>query len=116
MLIRQPPRLPTPAGAALAPLTVRDEEGNLSDAFRSRVEEVISARDVDALKALASDLHEADMGDLIEELDADERRRLIEMLGPAFDFNRPDRAGRDRPPLHPAQPLAAHRRPRNARP
>ncbi len=73
-------------GAEGAALSVRDEEGNLSDAFRSRVQEAIAARDVDGLKAVAGDLHEADMGDLIEELDADERRRLIEMLGPAFDF------------------------------
>ncbi|MEP9353159.1 magnesium transporter [Xanthobacter sp. KR7-65] len=67
-------------------LPVRDEEGDLSEAFRAAVEEAIDARDVDRLKGLTGDLHEADLGDLIEELDADERRRLIEMLGPAFDF------------------------------
>lgn len=65
---------------------VRDAEGNLSEGFRALVREAISARDVDRLKALTADLHEADLGDLLEELDADERRRLIEMLGADFDF------------------------------
>ncbi|QRG05168.1 magnesium transporter [Xanthobacter dioxanivorans] len=72
-------------GASEAP-PARDAEGNLSGAFRDAVEAAIATRDVDRLKALTADLHEADMGDLIEELDGDERRRLIELLGDAFDF------------------------------
>lgn len=75
-----------PAVAETAAPTVRDEAGDLSEAFRAAVQEAIAARDIDRLKALTFELHEADMGDLIEELDADERRRLIEMLGDAFDF------------------------------
>lgn len=65
---------------------VRDEQGNIAEAFRDGVESAIGERDVDRLKALSADLHEADMGDLIEALDGDSRRRLIELLGPAFDF------------------------------
>jgi magnesium transporter len=67
-------------------LTVREEDGAISDAFRGAVQAAIEARDVDRLKALTIPLHEADMGDLLEALDADERRRLIELLGPDFDF------------------------------
>ncbi|MDI4666140.1 magnesium transporter [Xanthobacter autotrophicus] len=65
---------------------VRDTDGSLADGFRTAIREALAARDVDRLKALTADLHEADMGDLIEELDGDERRRLIELLGTAFDF------------------------------
>ncbi|MFG1344647.1 magnesium transporter [Xanthobacter autotrophicus DSM 431] len=68
------------------PPAVRDDDGTLAEAFRAAVEAAIADRDVERLKALTSDLHEADMGDLIEDLDGDERRRLIEMLGAAFDF------------------------------
>ncbi|MFG1298984.1 magnesium transporter [Xanthobacter sp. V3C-3] len=74
------------AEGAASPPPVRDTDDGVADAFRDEVEAAIAARDVDRLKALTGDLHEADMGDLIEELDGDERRRLIEMLGPAFDF------------------------------
>lgn len=74
------------AEGAPSPPPVRDPDDGVADTFRAEVEAAIFARDVDRLKVLTGDLHEADMGDLIEELDGDERRRLIEMLGPAFDF------------------------------
>lgn len=65
---------------------VRDEAGNIAEAFREAVSAAIGERDVDRLKVLTQDVHEADMGDLLEALEGDERRRLIELLGPAFDF------------------------------
>ncbi len=65
---------------------LRDNEDSITEAFRDRVVEAIEARDVDALKAIVADLHEADMGGLLEALDGEERRRLIELLGTSFDF------------------------------
>ncbi|MGQ3671084.1 magnesium transporter [Xanthobacter sp. TB0136] len=65
---------------------VLDDEDSLTEAFRAHVVEAIEARDVEALKAIAHDLHEADMGSLLEALDGEERRRLIELLGADFDF------------------------------
>jgi len=53
------------------------------------VEEVraaIAADDSERLRALVGDLHEADLGDLIHELTAEERPKLIGLLGPDFDF------------------------------
>ena len=38
------------------------------------------------LKALVGDLHESDMGALIEALGAEQRPRLVELLGIDFDF------------------------------
>lgn len=66
--------------------SVRDEAGAIAEAFRAAVQYAIGERDVDRLKELTGGLHEADMGDLLEALDGDERRRLIELLGSAFDF------------------------------
>jgi magnesium transporter len=66
---------------------VRDEEGRLRDEFVERISAAIQADDAERLRTLAGDLHEADMGALIEALDADERTRLIELLGDAFDFS-----------------------------
>lgn len=71
------------AAAALEP---RDDEGELNRAFVEAVSAAIAAGDVDTLKTLAGDLHEADLGDLIEALDADERADLVRLLGADFDF------------------------------
>lgn len=65
---------------------VRDSEGNISAVFFDAVDAAVAEHDVARLKALTAGMHEADMGDLLEALDGDARRHLIEMLGPDFDF------------------------------
>src|SRR5437588_4870444 len=66
---------------------VRDDEGRLRDEFVERVAAAVQAHDADEVRALAGDLHEADMGALIEALDAEDRTRLIDLLGDDFDFS-----------------------------
>ncbi|MBV9065304.1 MAG: magnesium transporter [Methylobacteriaceae bacterium] len=66
---------------------VRDEEGRLRDEFVERVSAAVGAGDGEQVRALAGDLHEADMGALIEALDTGHRPRLIELLGDDFDFS-----------------------------
>ncbi len=39
-----------------------------------------------ALRGLVGDLHESDLGAVLEALDADKRPRLVELLGIHFDF------------------------------
>lgn len=89
---------PSPAEAApLAPpppepppATVpepRDEDGDLTREFLDAVRVALDAKDVDRLHELAGDLHEADLADLIEALDADERPGLVHLLGDDFDFS-----------------------------
>jgi magnesium transporter len=73
------------ASPASAP-TVRDEEGTIRRDFVERVDAAIEATDTQALRELVVDLHEADLGDLIEALEPERRPRLIELLGSAFDF------------------------------
>jgi magnesium transporter len=73
--------------AATDALALRDEDGAVRAEFVERVAQAIAAKDAAALRELVGDLHEADVGDLIEALDADLRPRLIELMGHDFDFS-----------------------------
>jgi magnesium transporter len=66
--------------------TLRGKGGEIRAEFVEHVEQAIAARDVAALRGLTGDLHEADLGDLLEALDPDQRLRLIELMGSEFDF------------------------------
>jgi magnesium transporter len=66
---------------------VRDEDGRLRGEFVESITVAIKVGDGEQVRTLAGDLHEADMGALIEALDADDRPRLIELLGADFDFS-----------------------------
>jgi magnesium transporter len=69
-----------------APLALRGEDGALREDFVERVREAVTARDSAAVLALVGDLHEADVGAIIEALDPELRPRLVELMGRAFDF------------------------------
>lgn len=69
-----------------APLPIRDEEGHLHPDFIAAVETAIEAEDQFTLRQLAGDLHEADTGDLIESLSAEERPKFVRLLGDLFDY------------------------------
>src|SRR5437764_12016703 len=64
----------------------RDEKGDLNPAFVTAVAATVAANDGARLRALMADVHEADVGDLLEALEPDCRPRLIELLGRDFDF------------------------------
>ncbi|MBA5777957.1 magnesium transporter [Stappia sp. F7233] len=74
-----------PADAPEA-IPVRDEEGRIDAAFLQKVEDAIEAGDETAVRELAGDLHEADLGDLLEALGENDRPRLVQLLGGDFDF------------------------------
>ena len=69
------------------PITLRDEEGAVRADFVERVAQAIAADDSAALHALIADLHQADVGDLIEALDEELRPRLVKLMGQDFDFS-----------------------------
>ena len=69
-----------------APIAMRGEDGALREDYVERVTRAIEAADAVALRELVGELHEADLGDLIEALDPDLRPRLVELLGHDFDF------------------------------
>lgn len=64
----------------------RDDDGALRPEIVETVAEAIAKSDASGLKAMVGEAHEADLGDLIAQLDAEDRRRLIELLGTDFDF------------------------------
>lgn len=67
-------------------LAVRGERGELRHEFVERIEAAIAEENGAELRALAGDLHESDMGDVLEALDPEQRPRLIELMGSEFDF------------------------------
>ena len=74
--------------AALRPSDplLHDPEGDLNPAFVAAVAEAVAASDGERVRALMADLHEADVGALLEALEPEIRPRLIELLGRDFDF------------------------------
>jgi magnesium transporter len=73
--------------AAINPvIPVRDEDEHLNPDFISAVETAIEENDQAALRELAANLHEADTGDLLETLGADDRAAFVRLLGEDFDY------------------------------
>ena len=69
-----------------APASIRDDEGALRPDFVDAVANAIGRHDGDALRALVGDLHESDLGDVLQALDPEDRDRLIRLLGTDFDW------------------------------
>ena len=72
---------------AAPPIALRGEDGAVREEYVERVAQAITAGDSAALRELVGDLHEADVGDLIEALDPDLRPRLVKLMGHDFDFS-----------------------------
>ncbi len=68
-----------------APL-LRRKDGAIRKQFVTQVTRAIDAGDVATLRDRVSGLHEADLGAVLEALEADRRPRLVELLGIDFDF------------------------------
>ncbi|MDE2363365.1 MAG: magnesium transporter [Hyphomicrobiales bacterium] len=66
--------------------SLRDEDGALRPHFVEAVETAIFAGDAQRLRELAGELHEADLGDLVEALAPESRPKLVELMGGDFDF------------------------------
>jgi magnesium transporter len=82
------PEAESPAGTRDADLllSLRDGEGQVSAEYLEAISRALEGSDQPQVRALAGDLHEADLGDLIEALPAEQRSRLVELLGTDFDF------------------------------
>src|SRR5262245_30028334 len=65
---------------------LRDEDGGLRQDFVEQVRAGIEAENAATLTDLIGELHQADVGDLLEALEPELRPRLIELMGGAFDF------------------------------
>jgi magnesium transporter len=67
-------------------IAIRTDNEDLDPDFVARVVDVLARNDGETLKSLCGDMHEADLGDLLEALGADQRVKLINLLGADFDF------------------------------
>src|SRR6201747_913393 len=68
-------------------LPMRDEDGDIRPEFVEKVSDAVQTADAAFLREIVAELHEADLGDLIEALDPEERPRLVELTGADFDFS-----------------------------
>jgi len=72
--------------AAALSSALRDEEGAVRADFVERVQQAITTEESAALRELLGDLHQADVGDLIEALESELRPKLVKLMGRDFDF------------------------------
>jgi magnesium transporter len=87
-----PRDLPPADAAGAAPLVpsgppMRDEDGGLHPDFVAAVEAAVRGADSAFLEEVVADLHEADLGNLIEAIAPELRPRLVELTKAEFDFS-----------------------------
>ncbi len=63
------------------------EDGVMLASFLAKVGAAIADRDTLALKQYVENLHQSELGDLLEALQPEQRRALVELLGSDFDFS-----------------------------
>ncbi|QKV18083.1 magnesium transporter [Oricola thermophila] len=66
---------------------IYSDDGSVRADFLDRVVASVQHGDVEALASSVAGLHESELGDLIEALDAEDRRSLVIQLGDRFDFS-----------------------------
>jgi magnesium transporter len=77
---------PSPALDGSLSRSFRNTHGDITHSFVDAVEIAVQTANPEHLRELVEDLHESDMGDLIEALSHDARPRFIELLGRNFDY------------------------------
>jgi magnesium transporter len=72
--------------SALSSMSFRLDDDSVNPAFVEIVTGAIISQDAVTLTGICAPLHEADLGALLEHLDANDRPRLIALMGDAFDY------------------------------
>ncbi|MCB1458498.1 MAG: magnesium transporter, partial [Nitratireductor sp.] len=65
---------------------IYDEDGYVRSDFQERIGGYLDAEDGEALRAAIEPLHEAELGDLLEALDPEQRAALVRLAGDSFDL------------------------------
>jgi len=73
-------------GQRPATVDIYGEDGAIRADFLDRIDRAIDAQDADVLRDAIANLHESELGDLLETLDPAPRLALIGILGDEFDF------------------------------
>ena len=63
------------------------EDGAVRASFLGQIGAAIADRDTITLKREVDDLHQSELGDVLEALHSEQRRALVELLGSDFDFS-----------------------------
>ena len=63
------------------------EDGAVRASFLGQIGAAIADRDTITLKREVNDLHQSELGDVLEALHPEQRRALVELLGSDFDFS-----------------------------
>jgi len=74
-------------GALLDRLPMRDADGNIRPDFVDTISRAVQSADAPFLCEVVGELHEADLGDLVQALAPDQRVRLIELTKADFHFS-----------------------------
>ena len=79
---------PTPVDAGGdAQSAIYGDDGVIRGSFLAHIGAAIADRDTIGLKRDVGDLHQSELGDLLEALLPEQRRALVELLGKDFDFS-----------------------------
>jgi magnesium transporter len=78
---------PSADAPVLERFPMRDEAGAIRPEFTEEVSRCIKEEHAPFLREVVAELHEADLGDLIGALGAEDRVRLVELTGADFDFS-----------------------------
>jgi magnesium transporter len=65
----------------------RDGEGRISPHWLERLRAFLAAERAEDVSLVMAPLHTSDVGDVLEQLDAEERLQLVRLLGDDFDFS-----------------------------
>ncbi|GGD39086.1 magnesium transporter [Aureimonas glaciei] len=80
--VLDPPAAAEPAN----PSAIYDADGGFDAGYLHSVTEAIAADDAEHLKRHVVDLHESELGDLLEHLSPDDRQSLVRLMGADFDY------------------------------
>ncbi len=78
--------MPPPASESVDHDEIYGEDGSIRQDYLARVGAAIADRDVLFLREHVTRLHESELGDLLEAINAPQRQALVALLGDDFDF------------------------------
>jgi magnesium transporter len=86
-MVEETDTAPPAETSILERLPMRNEAGDIRPEFIDEIARCIRTGDATFLREVVAELHEADLGDLIEALEPDDRVSLVELTGADFHFS-----------------------------
>ena len=69
-----------------AEVTIYDEDGDVREELVDSIGTAVEGGEASSIREAITDLHEAELGDVLEALEDDQRDRFVELAGDDFDF------------------------------